>query len=444
MVSVTGLTLLVCCASAAVVEEEAHPLREVSPEEFHALAMKQETHDNQLETPVVKPQAKSKGKKDKAKARNLITKPKENKNKQNKEALTKSEGGTKTWKEMTDEERGAAREERRKQKEREQRQAKFKAEREKEMALFDDINMKQLQEEAELQANGAAMSAIKANKTLACTENNKDSEILSFFLSPMAGGVSTKQAANRDKCMRSQLDQHCMPYESFPATSVEPCAEGDWSCANKRVLVDHANCMTKSVDWDAIQYYTKETGKSMWDVLGAWCSHVKLMKEISSRIQLDEKFVTDYPAVLVLQDHVILDKEWAEEVAKDWVKNYPENWDMVQIDPSGAKGPPKKDKVMDFRGKEVYRPSWKGQYSGFQAILMKTRSVPTLLEKMQGLNVMPIDWLTKGMNDMPSMQIFSWDAGITTTAQKGLKAQKEIWMPNVPACSDARKFREKY
>merc|ERR1719235_2781383 len=154
------------------------------------------------------------------------------------------------------------------------------------------------------------ISLIKEGKTLACTENNK--EILTFYVSSVAGGGSSRQVLNRERCMRAQLDQHCMPYESFPATTIEPCDAGDWTCANKRVLNDHATCLTKTVDWEAVQNQARDSLKTMWEVLGGWCSHVKLLQEINNRIKLDEQFTADYPAMLVLEDHVLLDQEWTE------------------------------------------------------------------------------------------------------------------------------------
>jgi len=181
------------------------------------------------------------------------------------------------------------------------------------------------------------------------------------------------------------LNQHCMPYESFPATLIEPYDAGDWTCANKRVLNDHANCLTKSVDWEAVQNFAKESGKTMWDVLGSWCSHVKLLKEVSTRIQLDEKFVHEYPALLILEDKTILDREWTEEITKDWVNNFDGQWDMVQLDTYGGKGL-KRDKIGEFRNKTVYKPSWHGSYAGFHAVQLNTKSVPTLLERMQSQN----------------------------------------------------------
>jgi hypothetical protein len=288
----------------------------------------------------------------------------------------------------------------------------------------------------------ATFSAIKEGKSLACTDGPK--EVLTFYVSQMSGGVSSRQILNRERCMRAQLDQHCMPYESFPATVIEPCDAGDWTCANKRVLNDHANCLTKSVDWEAVQSYAKEYGKTMWEVLGSWCSKVKLLKEISNRMQLDEKFANDFPALLLLEDHAILDREWAEEVTKDWVQNYDGQWDLVQLDTYGGKGLGR-DKVGEFRKKAIFKPSWKGKYDGFHAVMINTKSVPTLLERMQSLNVVPVEWLPKSLNASPQgLEVLSWDAGVSTVAWEGSITLKEKWMPNVPACESARTRKTQY
>jgi flagellar motor protein MotB len=431
MTKLAALALLFCSASA--LTEDIHPLTEVSPEEFHAMALNQET------------QAPP--------ARKLIKKKEEKK-------LTQAE----------------RQEQKKHEKEAADRAEQRKKQREEEMVVVNDLIAKQAKEEEEIvkeateklveqkeeavedsktfhfpwtkktvappKSTTPTFSLIKKGKALACTDGKK--EVLSFYISSMAGGVSSRQALNRERCMRAQLDQHCMPYESFPATIVEPCDKGDWTCANKRVLNDHSSCLTKSVDWDAVQNYAKESGKTMWDVLGSWCSHVKLMKQITSRVQLDEKFADDYPAILVLEDHVILDKEWTEEIAKDFVNNYEGQWDMIQMDVLGAKGL-KRDKVGEFREKPIYRPSWKGQYNGFHAVLYKTKSVPTILEKVQSLNVVPVEWLTKSMNDMRGgMEVLNWDAGISTTAWEGSRTLKESWMPNAAACEKARTHRMEY
>jgi len=433
MVQVAVLAALLCSAAALHLKEDTQPIREVSPEDFHRQMLKQA---------LVESEGPKKGKKNQ---------PQEE---------------VKDWAQI--------KEDKKQQAIREKRQAKFKAQREQEMALVSEAANKNKHEEEDLikeanervaeakktaaeDANKVHMpweakveapkpptvSLIKTNKTFACADGNK--EVLTLYVSQIAGGASTRTNINREKCMRSQLDQHCMPYESFPATIVEPCDDNDWACANKRVLNDHANCLTKSVDWDSVRNYAKDSGKTMWEVLGSWCSHVNLLKEVSRRILQDEKFVADYPALLMLEDHVILDKEWTEEVAKDWVHNYPGQWDMVQLDTYGGGKGLNRDKVGEFRNKRVWRPSWKGQYAGFHAVLVNTKSVPTLLEKMQSLNVVPVEWLTKSMNDASAgLEVLSWEAGISTVSWEGSKALKQTWMPNVPACTEARKFKSQY
>jgi hypothetical protein len=182
----------------------------------------------------------------------------------------------------------------------------------------------------------------------------------------------------------------------------------------------------------------------MWEVLGSWCSHVKLLKEINNRIKMDEQFAQDYPALLVLEDHVVLDKEWTEEVVKDWVTNYPRQWDLVQLHTYGGHGL-KRDKIHEFRQKAIYRPSWHGQYNGAHAVLINTKSVPTLLERMMGLNVVPIEWLTKSMNTDPhGLEILSWDSGISTVTWEGTSPLKEKMLPESTYCANAKNTKSKY
>merc|ERR1719265_1175242 len=168
--------------------------------------------------------------------------------------------------------------------------------------------------------------------------------------------------------------------------------------------------------------------KDMMQVLGEWCSHIKMLKEVQRRVALDETFLKEYPALLMLEDHVFLDKEWTEEVTKDWATNYKKPWDLVQLDTYGGKA--HTDKVGEFRGKAIYKPSWKANYGGFHAVLVKSASVNTLLEKMQSLNVVPIEWVAKSMNDDPKgLEILSWEAGISTVEWQASENTKEYFLP---------------
>jgi len=269
----------------------------------------------------------------------------------------------------------------------------------------------------------------KANKTYACTE--KGSQILAMYLSPIKM-MPTKENQAKEKCMRAQMNQHCMPYEKFDATYIEPCSVTDFNCMQRRVVQDHPNCINKHVDWDSIQNYAQASQKGMMQVLGEWCSHIKLLKEIQRRVALDEEFLKAYPAVLMLDDTVMLDKEWTEEVTKDWVNNQKRAWDLVQLDSYGGKS--NQDKIGEFRGKAIFRPSWKANYGGFHATLIKTASINQLLEKMQGLNVIPFEWVSKSMNDDPKgLEILTWEGGVSTVAWQASQPTKNFFLPK--ACT---------
>jgi len=471
---------LICSTSALHITEEVEgPIQEVSPEEFHKIALRQRVDDTQeLAKEEPAPQAKGKNKKGKGKNKNKNKNKDLLKNKTKMPTLTPEEKAAKkaAWlnsrdqrnadnnqnrhkaeeeqieKEMAeaavaklaelkeaalesaeteegtaekdaakefqlkdlfkDKAKEAKREQAKKEKEKQEKEAQERAEKEK---VEKDLAMGQV---------------AKANKTFACRESG--SQVLVMYLSEFAN-LRTKFNQEKDKCMTAQLNQHCLPYERFDATYVAPCAAGNMQCLQQRVMEDHRDCLNRNVDWEAIKSYAVNAGKDMMQVLGQWCSHVKALKEIQRRVALDEVFVNQYPAVMIMEDHVLLDKEWTEEVTKDWVNSYPGGWDLVQFDPYAGKA--HADKIGEFRGKAIYRPSWKANYGGSHALLIKTAAVNTLLEKMQSLNVVPFEWIGKSMNDDPKgLEILSWEAGVSTVKWQATPQLLEYFMPRGNAC----------
>jgi len=293
----------------------------------------------------------------------------------------------------------------------------------KKKALLEELKPEKMQKMPEktwdMKAQGWPFSdkpdvnlAISNGKSWACQD--KGSEILMMY-------VNSNSHSERKTCMESQLNQHCTPYERFPAVEMAHCPEGDWMCMNHRVFNEHSDCITKDVDWEAISTHGSKTTASKWqvamNVMGNWCSHYRLIKEIVTRSKKDPKFAEDYPAFMMLEDDVILDKEWTEEKLKDWVNNPPMDWDIVQIDPFGDLAP--EDEVGNFRGKKIYKPSWKGNYYGFHAVMIKTATAEKILKKLDSFNVVPVDWIQKWINDDPQgLHSLAWDAGVTENPEK--------------------------
>merc|ERR1719235_2087443 len=78
-------------------------------------------------------------------------------------------------------------------------------------------------------------------------------------------------------------------------------------------------------------------------VIANWCSHKRLFEHLKVRNTTKEYFV-------VLEDDTILSKKFKERI-DDFVQNYKEDWDSVQIDPFGTFEPTDK-----HNGKGVARP----------------------------------------------------------------------------------------
>lgn len=468
----------IASAYASIAEEVEGPIREVSPEEFHKLSLRQIEH----EEPNAK-KAKGKGKKGKKalldQKAEEETKPKKKKKNWEKDWLSPEEKASKkeAWLKGKDQRQAKNNEQRHQAEEEEiaameaaKKEAQLKEtikeekvekevettpEKKKEDEGFDLKNLlnllpgekekrekkeqaKQekirLKKEAELKAVAQKEAAekhsaeiAKANKTYACRDAGGKGQVLVMYLNSL-GAATSKYNKEKEKCIKTQLNQHCMPYESFDVTPIMPCAEGNTMCLQQRVMDDHKDCLNRNVDWESIKSYSTNAGKDMMTVLGEWCTHIKAFKEVVRRAKLDDTFIKEYPAILILEDHVLLDKEWLEEVTKDWVHNSPRMWDMVQFDSYGGKS--NQDKIGEFRGKQIYRPSWKANYGGSHALLIRTASTNTLLEKMQSLNIVPFEWIGKSMNDDPKgLEILSWDAGVSTVKWQSSPYLREYFLP---------------
>merc|ERR1719160_1094931 len=112
--------------------------------------------------------------------------------------------------------------------------------------------------------------------------------------------INSKKAPARSRCMKAQLDNHCMPYENWPSVDIEQCSHGvdDWACLQDKLFTTYRDCVTQSIDVDAITTHGSSSSKSKSQVaaavFGNWCSHYKLLQEIVRRSDGDPNFVDDY------------------------------------------------------------------------------------------------------------------------------------------------------
>lgn len=431
-----ALTFLLHSVSGLIREEITGPIREVSPEEFHQLALRQ-IHQGKPDP--AKLIAKGGGKKGQGKNAKKAVEAAPKKPNPNK-GLTPAERQAK--KELWLANKGLRQAENAQNRNKHQEELIMEQIAEEKKAALEAQKAAQAEgEEQAEQERGTAPKApllknkakeeplaenlAKANKTYACAEKGK--EVLVFYNSGLNIAPTTVNKF-REKCMRAQLNQHCMPYEKFDATYIEPCDSTDYECFQRRIIQDHPTCLNRNVDWEAIKNYGEGAKQTITEVLAGWCSQIKMLKEVQRRVALDEKFLEEYGGVLLLQDHAFLDKEWTEEVTRDWVYNYRGKWDIVQFDPRDGRADT--DKIAEFRGKKIWRPSWKSTYGGFQAVLIKTSSINPILEKMQMMNVLPIEMVLKSMNDDPKgLEILSWESGVSTVPWKASKETKDFFLP---------------
>merc|ERR1712224_105717 len=137
-----------------------------------------------------------------------------------------------------------------------------------------------------------------------------------------------------------------------------------------------------------------------------------------------------YDYVLMLDDTVVMSETNFVPVIKDFIQNYSDiDWDIVQFDalgPGGQRHPVvvESAQLKPFREKMVFSPkSSSGYFSGFQAVLMKAKSLPHIMEKMASMKVMPIEFLLKEINEkhFKNLTALTYQAGITRSVRTSLR-----------------------
>jgi len=126
---------------------------------------------------------------------------------------------------------------------------------------------------------------------------------------------------------------------------------------------------------------------SVLSEMALFCSHLQLWKKL-------EKEPED--AFIVMEDDLPMSpKIW--EKLDHFVKTYKGKWDMVQVDSYGKEGHemPAADKVDEFEGAPIYKPSESGQYWGGHMFILRKSALPKMLYRMKGMQSEPVDWLPR-------------------------------------------------
>lgn len=211
--------------------------------------------------------------------------------------------------------------------------------------------------------------------------------------------VNLDKSTDRKDCMERQLKELKQTPNRFPAVKFpDECVSGDAPehCLKQKGFGD---CFENGIDYDSISTHgSKGTSqrKMGFHVIANWCSHKRLFEQLEKK-----KDQSDY--FLILEDDVILDRNWTVKVLKDFAQNYPDqSWNLLQVDPFGAKS--LDDLKGHFKGKPVWAPSNPvqtadacKQYWGFQAVLIRSAGLPTITEWMRTHDAVPIDWLPTRM-----------------------------------------------
>jgi hypothetical protein len=117
------------------------------------------------------------------------------------------------------------------------------------------------------------------------------------------------------------------------------------------------------------------------------CSHYSLWNKLKSQPE---------DAFIVMEDDLPADsKIWGK--IDNFVKNYKGKWDLVQVDAYGKNGTdmPAEDKVDEFEGAPIYKPSDHGEYWGGHMFIIRKAALPKMLHRMKLQQSAPVDWLPK-------------------------------------------------
>merc|ERR1719161_2663279 len=163
-------------------------------------------------------------------------------------------------------------------------------------------------------------------------DNNTDDQMDVWY-------INMKGKKERKECITKQLLDMDPPIHGlrFPALQFPDCtAQGPFEeCIKKS---GYGDCIEGGIDFGATGTHGSYNSNE-WAIRSAvisnWCGHKRLFQKLEE----DKKSRKTKPAkyAVVLEDDVILDREWFGRVIRDFATNYEnKDWHLVQVDPFGS------------------------------------------------------------------------------------------------------------
>jgi len=126
---------------------------------------------------------------------------------------------------------------------------------------------------------------------------------------------------------------------------------------------------------------------SVLQEMSLFCSHFNLWNKLKNEPE---------DAFIVMEDDLPMsNKIWGK--IDNFFKHYTGKWDFVQVDAYGKNGTemPLQDKVDEFEGSPIYKPSENGDYWGGHMFLLRKKAVHKMLARMRQDRSEPVDWLPR-------------------------------------------------
>lgn len=247
--------------------------------------------------------------------------------------------------------------------------------------------------------------------------------------------VNLDKSTDRANCISRQLTESGIENERFAAAALPACPDWDFKCFNDAIFKSNGDCFKGGAEFLSLLQHASKGNASTWEVasgiLANWCSHKRLFQQLSDKssstygfphigkamLQVMQRSKDKKPAAdklsekvyVIMEDDAILKPNFGS-VIEDFVRNYNGEWDLVQVDTFGSvQG---WDKVNEYQGKPVYRPSPLAEYFGLHCILVKESSVAKLNFAMEHMPAVPVDWFPKLLKLVPNMVTLSWSPDV--------------------------------
>merc|ERR1719443_1246969 len=105
---------------------------------------------------------------------------------------------------------------------------------------------------------------------------------------------------------------------------------------------------------------------------------------------------------------------------------------MIQVDTFGRNH--EADKVGEFKGAPVFRPSMQGDYYGLHCLLIKESSMGKINLEMGLMPAVPVDWFPKLLKEVPDTKVLAWNPDIVTQPEMAIQ-NKTVELPSY--CDDS-------